>query len=57
MELVTQGLDGPTEAEVSKSPLAQGLDKNAMIVNHEERVFMHCPDTRISRSECAEENY
>jgi hypothetical protein len=40
VESVAQGLDGPADAEVSKSPFVQGPDKNAMTAD-EERVFMH----------------
>jgi hypothetical protein len=35
-----RGPDDPTDTKVSKSPFAQGPDKNAMIAD-EERVFMH----------------
>jgi hypothetical protein len=46
----------PADVKVSKSLFAQGLDENAMIAD-EERVFMHRPYARVSRSERALENY
>jgi hypothetical protein len=50
MESVAQGPDGLADAEVSKSPFAQDPDENTMTAD-EERVFMHRPDTRVSKSE------
>jgi hypothetical protein len=50
------GPDDPADAEVNKFPFAQGLNENAMIAN-KERVFMHRPDTWVSKFGRASQNY